>query len=159
MAFVVAALAVAASANSIDNGFTYDDVYLIARPPRLHTLAGWWRDFAHTYWPEDAGGDGYRPLTIIAYRLEWAIGAGNPMPFHAVNIALHVAGSVAVFWLGCAVLPLAAAFIAGAIYAVHPVHVEAIANVVGQSEMWVAFLLALAAAVYLHGRLAGPITK
>jgi hypothetical protein len=159
MAIVVAVLALAASASSLGNGFTYDDVYLIQRTPRLHTLDGWWRDFAHTYWPEDAGGDGYRPLTIIAYRLEWAIGGGSPLPFHVANVALHVAGAVAVFWLGCAVLPLAAAWIAALLYAVHPVHVEAVANVVGQSELAVAFLTALSMAVYLHGRLAGPISK
>jgi len=159
LAIAIAVLALAASASSLGNGFTYDDVYLIQRPPRLHTMDGWWRDFAHTYWPEDAGGDGYRPLTILAFRLEWALGGGSPMPFHAVNIALHVAGAVAVFWLGCAVLPLAAAWIAAALYAVHPVHVEAIANVVGQSELAVAFLLTLATAIYLHGRLAGPVSR
>jgi len=159
LAIVIAALALAAAASSLGNGFTYDDVYLIQRPPRLHTLDGWWRDFAHTYWPEDAGGDGYRPLTILAFRLEWAIGSGSPLPFHIVNVALHVAGAVAVFWLGCAILPLAAAWIAAALYAVHPVHVEAIANVVGQSEMAVAFLLALAMGLYLHGRRAGPVSR
>jgi hypothetical protein len=159
MALVIAALAVAASASSLGNGFTYDDVYLIQRPERLHSMDGWWRDFAHTYWPEEAGGDGYRPLTILAYRIEWAIGGGSPLPFHIVNAALHVAGAVSVFWLACAVLPLAAAWIMAALYAVHPVHVEAVANVVGQSEMAVAFLMALAAALYFNGRLAGPISK
>jgi hypothetical protein len=155
----IAALALAASANSVVNGFTYDDIYLIQRSTRMHTLAGWWREFAHTYWPEDAGGDGYRPLTIIGYRIEWALGGGSPMPFHAANIGLHVAGAVAVFWLFCAVAPAGAAFIGAALYAVHPVHVEAIANVVGQSELAVAFILALATALYLHGRRAGPLGR
>ncbi len=159
MAAAVAAAALAASASSLGNGFTYDDVHLIQRPARLHTMDGWWRDFVHTYWPEDAGGDGYRPLTIIAYRIEWALGGGSPLPFHIANVSLHVAGAVAVFWLGTAVLPLAAAWIAALLYAVHPVHVEAIANVVGQSELAVAFLTALSMAVYLHGRLAGPVSK
>jgi tetratricopeptide (TPR) repeat protein len=159
LATMIAALALAASANSVGNGFTYDDVYLIERAPRMHTLAGWWREFAHTYWAESAGGDGYRPFTIIAYRLQWALGNGGPLPFHATNIALHVAGSVAVFWLVCALLPVGAAWIGAALYAVHPVHVEAIANVVGQSELAVALLLALAAGLYLHGRRAGPITR
>ena len=158
LAAAIAGLALAASANSVTNGFTYDDIYLIQRSPRLHTMAGWWREFAHTYWPEDAGGDGYRPFTIIAYRIEWALGSGSPLPFHATNIALHALGSVAVFWLACAALPLAAAWITAALYAVHPVHVEAIANVVGQSELAVAFLLALSVAVYLHGRRSGPLT-
>jgi len=158
LALVVLGLALAASANSVHNGFAYDDIYLLARSPRMHTFAGAWREFAHTYWPEDAGGDGYRPLTIIAFRAEWALGAGAPMVFHAVNIALHAITAVVVFWLATALLPLAAAWVAGVIYAVHPVHVEAIANVVGQSELWVALLTSLAMALYVHGRRAGPLT-
>lgn len=155
LALSVAGLALAAAANSITNGFAYDDVYLIQRSPRMYTLDGWWRELAHTYWPEPAGGDGYRPLTIIAFRLQYTLGSGSPLPFHVANIALYVAGTVAVFWLTCAVLPPAAAWIAAALYAVHPVHVEAVANIVGQSELWVALLSALAAAIYLHGRRAG----
>jgi hypothetical protein len=158
LALVIAALALAASANSLRNGFAYDDIYLIVKAARMHSFAGWWREFAHTYWPEDTGGDGYRPLTIIAFRAQWAIGGGAPIVFHAVNIALHTVTSVAVFWLAGGVLPLAAAWIVAALYAVHPVHVEAIANVVGQSELWVALLVTLAMGLYVHGRAAGPIT-
>ena len=61
LAIAIAVLALAASASSLGNGFTYDDVYLIQRPPRLHTLDGWWRDFAHTYWP------GMQAATAIAH--------------------------------------------------------------------------------------------
>ena len=158
LALVIAALALAASANSISNGFAYDDVYLLVKSARMHSFAGWWREFAHTYWPEDSGGDGFRPLTIIAFRAQWAIGGGAPIVFHAVNIALHTITSVVVFWLACGLLPLAAAWVVAALYAVHPVHVEAFANVVGQSELWVALLMCVAMGLYVHGRIAGPIT-
>ncbi|HJQ20541.1 MAG TPA: hypothetical protein VJ867_09355 [Gemmatimonadaceae bacterium] len=157
LALGILVLALAAGATSWHNGFAYDDVYLIAKSARMHTLAGWWREFAHTYWPEDSGGDGYRPLTILAFRLEYAIGAGKPLVFHAVNIALHAATSVAVFWLATALLPLGAGWIAGALYAVHPVHVEAVANIVGQSELWVALLTTLSMALFVHARRAGPL--
>jgi len=159
LAAAIAGLALAASANSVVNGFAYDDVYLIQRSTRMHTLDGLLREFARTYWGGESGGDGYRPLTIIAFRLEWALGGGSPLPFHVVNIALHLAGAVTVFWLMTAVLPRAAAWIAGALYAVHPVHTEAIANVVGQSELAVALSLALGTGLYLHGRNAGSVSR
>lgn len=158
LALLVCGLALAASATSIGNGFAYDDVYLIARSPRMHSFAGAWREFAHTYWPEQSGGDGYRPLTIMIFRAEWALGGGNPLVFHVTNVALHALTAVVVFWLATALLPLAAAWIAAALYAVHPVHVEAIANVVGQSELWVALWLALAVGLFVHGRRGGPVT-
>ncbi|MEX2152116.1 MAG: tetratricopeptide repeat protein [Gemmatimonadaceae bacterium] len=159
LASTIGILALMASANSVTNGFTHDDVHLILRPARMHGLAGWWREFGHTYWPENWGGEGYRPLTIIAYRLQWTLGDGNPFVFHALNVALHVATSVAAFWLADALLPVAAAFAAAALYAAHPVHVEAIANVVGQSELWVVFLATVATGLYVHGRAAGAITR
>lgn len=156
LALSIAALALAASANSIANGYAYDDVTLIAQAARVHSLDGWWREFGRTYWPE---GDGYRPLTVLAWRAQWAFGGGAPAVFHATNVALHAATTVAVFWLGGAVLPVAAAWIAAALYAVHPVHTEAIANVVGQSELAVALLVVVALGLYVHGRLVGAVSE
>lgn len=159
LALAIAVLALAASANSLSNGFAYDDVYLLVKNRgRMHTLVGVWREFAHTYWPERQGGDGYRPLTIIAFRLEWALGGGGPSVFHTANVVIHTLTAVAVFWAACGMLPLAAAWIAAALYAVHPVHAEAIANVVGQSELWVALLVTIAVGLYVRGRAAGPLT-
>ena len=155
---IIALLALAASGNSITNGFAYDDNYIIVKDPRTHAFAAWWRDFKQTYWASIWGGDGYRPLTTSVFRVQYVLGGGSPMPFHAVNIVLHVAASVLVFWLAYAALPFAAAWLAAALYAVHPVHVEAIANAVGQSELWVALLLVGAVGLYVHGRAAGRIT-
>jgi hypothetical protein len=154
----VGALALAASLNSVANGFAYDDVYILEKAGR-HSLGGWWRDFATTYWPRSMGGDGYRPLTVIAFRLQWVLGGGSPAVFHAVNVALHTLTATLVFWLATGVLPVAAAFVAAALYAVHPVHVEAVANVVGQSELVVALLVTIAVGLYVHGRAAGPLTR
>jgi hypothetical protein len=115
-------------------------------------MDGWWRDFATTYWPRSMGGDGYRPLTVIAFRAQWLLADGKPQLFHAVNVVLHVVTAVAVFGLVASVLPSAAALVAAALYAVHPIHVEAIANVVGQSELIVALLITLAVTLYVRAR-------
>ena len=157
-ASVVVALALAASANSIANGFAYDDNYLLVKLERTHSLAGWWSDFGRTYWPVEWGGDGYRPLSSIVYRLQWVLGDGSAAVFHSVNVALHTATSVAVLWLAAGVLPFAAAVVVAALYAVHPVHVEAIANGVGQSELWVALLVVVAVSLYVRGRAAGRVS-
>lgn len=149
----VAALALLASANSIGNGFVYDDVALIATPERLHSWDRWWTEFERTYWPD---GDGYRPFTMLFWRAQWWLFGGAAAGFHAVNIALHVTGALAVLRLARALLPLAAAFAAAALYAVHPVHTEAIANVVGQSELMVAVAIVWATGTYVRARAEGP---
>jgi hypothetical protein len=139
----------------IHNGFTYDDVEVIRNNGEVHTLHRWWTLFAHSYWPRAYGGDGYRPLTMLAFATQWVIGGGAAWVFHATNIALYGAVTIAVFWLVSLVLPTAAAWLVAALFAVHPVHVEAVASTVGQSEIWVALLLVPAMAIYLRRRLTG----
>ena len=139
----------------IHNDFTYDDVEVIKRNAEVHTLHHWWMLFAHSYWPRAYGGDGYRPLTMIAFATQWMIGGGAAWVFHATNIALYGAVTIAVFWLASLLLPTGAAWLVAALFAVHPVHVEAVASTVGQSELWVALLLVPAMAIYLRRCLAG----
>lgn len=153
----VVLLAVLSSAIGIVNQFTYDDHYIIEVSSTVHTLHRWWTGFAASYWPKNAGGDGYRPLTILAYKIEWAIGHGSPVLYHAVNILLYAAASLLVYAIARRMLPLAAAWLAGALFAVHPVHVESVANVVGQAELLVAVAVLGATLLYLRDRAHGPL--
>jgi hypothetical protein len=153
----VALLALASSAVGVMNGFTYDDVYVIERNPLMKYLHDWWHVFRLSYWPKALGGDGYRPLTILAFRIEGVVGHLNPAVYHATNIALGVVASLLVLSVGRRILPFWAAFVAAALFAVHPVHVEAIANVVGQSELLVATAILAAVSLYLRDRLAGEL--
>ncbi len=158
LAASIALLALAASATGLHNLFAYDDVYVIQNDGRVQTLVHWWRLLGDTYWSKAWGGDGYRPLTTLGFALQWAVGHGSPLLFHAVNVALYMAMCVAVFWIMTAVLPKAPAWIASALFAVHPVHVEAVANVVGQSELTTGLLLCLAMGLYIQGRQRGPLS-
>lgn len=154
----IALLAFAASATGLPNQFAYDDVYVIQKDARIHSLVHWWHLFADSYWSKTWGGDGYRPLTILGFAVQWAIGHGSPLVFHIVNVALYMAMCVAVFWLLTGILPSVPAWIASALFAIHPVHVEAVANVVGQSELTVGLLLTLAMGLYIYGREQGPLS-
>jgi protein O-mannosyl-transferase len=154
---MIALLALVSSGLGVLNRFAYDDVYVIEQNPIVHTLRASYRLFAMPYWPIQWGGDGYRPLTMLAFRLEWAIGHGAPVVFHAANILLYIVTSVLVFWLARRLLPLTFAWLAAALFAVHPVHVEAVANVVGQSELLVACALVGATLIYLRERQRGQL--
>lgn len=153
LALLLVALVFISSGNGLRNGFTYDDVYIVQKNGIVHSLAHWWRLFKYTYWPRFYGGDGYRPITMLAFTTEWVIGHGAAWVFHATNLLLYAAISIAVFWLASALMPLWAAWLAAALFAVHPVHVEAVANVVGQSELSVALLLMIAVGIYVRRRL------
>jgi hypothetical protein len=148
----VALLALAACVTSIGHDFTYDDRYVIMMNERVHTLRGFWRLFAQSYWPPKYGGDGYRPMVILMFAVQWAVGGGAAWLFHLVNILLAVATALGVYWMALALLPPAGAWLAAALFAVHPVHVEVTGNMVGQAELLVALPLAVAMGLYLRWR-------
>ena len=156
-AAAIVALAFAASATSIDNGFTYDDRVIVAENERIHALGNVPRLFADTYWTEKNGAAAYRPVTLAAFAAQWAAGGGAPRIYHAVNVLLYAAVCLAVLALAGRILPPAAAWIAAALFAVHPVHVEAVGNIVGQAELIVALAAAAAVTLYLRDRQRGSL--
>ncbi|MEP6473106.1 MAG: hypothetical protein ABJC74_05255, partial [Gemmatimonadota bacterium] len=156
LGLAIAALAVAASITGLNNGFVYDDQAIIVGNAHVHTLAGLAHRFIEPYWPADRGSGLYRPLTIVLFALQWAVGGGTPWIFHFVNLLLYAGLSVAVFGLARRILPEMAAVVAAALFAVHPVHVEAVANGVGQSELTAALAVVVAVTLYLQWRKTQP---
>ncbi|MEP7000678.1 MAG: hypothetical protein ABI969_09380 [bacterium] len=148
----LALLALAATATTIGHDFTYDDRGVIFENDRVHSLSHLPRLFIETYWPAKYGGDGYRPIVTSLFTLQWVAGRGTPWIFHLVNILLAVAVTLAVYWCAIAILPTLGAWVAAALFAVHPVHVEVTGNVVGQSELIVALCLSLAVGLHLRRR-------
>jgi hypothetical protein len=152
---LVVLTAVAASVSGLGNGFAYDDVHAVEQNERLHSLADPGRFFTETYWPPGkftGGATLYRPLTSLAFALQWAAGGGGPRLFHAVNIALYLATCLALWWVAATLLAPGAALAAGMLYAAHPVHVEAVANTVGQSELWTNLFCLIAVGVFVRHR-------
>ena len=157
MLFVVVA-GVLASITGLRNGFALDDVEVIIRNPLLHTLASPWRLFQTTYWRPEMGATLYRPLTLFSFAIQWVIGGGSPLPFHITSIALYACLSAAVYRFAKLLVSPVAALGAALIFAVHPVHVEAVANIVGQAELWVALVLVMLVTWYVEIRRSGAIS-
>lgn len=154
-AVLVACIALAASITGLHNGFAYDDRWIIAENARVHTLRAPWHLFRETYWPNARGAALYRPMVILVYALQWAVGGGRPLVYHLVNISLYVTLCVMVYWLALQLLPRVAATSAAALFAAHPVHVEAVGNAVGQAELWAACVVLAATALYVRARREG----
>ena len=151
----IALLSVLASFTSLANGFTYDDGYIIAGNDRVHSFKYLGNLFVESYWGPDSPAGGYRPLTLVAFLVEWVVGGTRPIVFHAANILIYTLAALAVLSLARRCMPLAAAWIAAALFAVHPVHVESVANVVGQAELIVALACTAAVALYIRERSLG----
>lgn len=149
----VAAVALVAYANSLGNGFAYDDNLIVTASPVV-TEGRMSEALLGPYWygaPE--GGGLYRPVTLGSFVAEWQAWGGSPLGFHAVNVVAHVVVCLLVLALLTTLVPLVPALAGSILFAVHPVHAEAVANVVGRGEMYAAIPYLSACLVFLHPRL------
>jgi protein O-mannosyl-transferase len=144
-AAVAAFLAIAVSANSLSNGLVYDDRTVVARNEAVRHPFGW-RTLLLSSWEPDAQTIiTYRPLTTWTFALNWAAHGDRPFGYHLVNVLAHAGVSALVVALAAAFgLSATAAGLVGALFAVHPIHTEAVANVVGRAEILAAGLTLLA---------------
>jgi Flp pilus assembly protein TadD len=87
----------------------------------------------------------YRPVTVLTFAVNEAVAPGNAAGFHLVNVLLHAGVTVLVYWLGIELFAARTALIAAVLFALHPLHTEAVTSIVGRAELLVAFfgLLAL----------------
>ncbi|HET9709179.1 MAG TPA: glycosyltransferase family 39 protein [Gemmatimonadales bacterium] len=129
----VGASAFIANLPSLWNRFALDDIYIVVLDPLVRAPSGLWRAFGASYWAGNFNTTVYRPLTVATYALDWMV--GSPIWFHFVNVVWHVAATLLVAHLARRWAGDAAALIAGVLFAVHPVHVEAVANIVGRNEL------------------------
>jgi protein O-mannosyl-transferase len=149
-AVIVALVGGLAYANAIANRFTLDDDTVIAKNDLVRHLSSVWRAFALPYWPVVTPAGQYRPLAIASFAVDWAVSGGSPHWMHFVNVMWHVLACVLV-WRLLRQLVASGPALAGALFfALHPVHVEAVANTVGRCEVMAAVFVV--GAVLAHRR-------
>jgi len=149
-AVVVAAVAIVTYLNSVGNAFALDDNYIILMNPRVHQLQDQAAIWLTPYWPNFGEMLGlYRPLAIFGYAVQWSLGNGDPALFHSVSVALHATVSLLVLALLLRLVRPGSALFGALLFAVHPVHTEVVANVVGQAEMMSAAAVLAAAILYV----------
>ena len=146
----VVALAVMAYLNALRNGFVLDDIPIIVENPLVRDLGNVPTIFGTNYWDRGGArvvGDStlYRPLTVTSYAVDFALWELSPVGYHATNVVLHAAATAVVMLVSVEVLgSAAAAFAAASIFAVHPIHTEAVTSVVGRAEILATLLFLLA---------------
>jgi protein O-mannosyl-transferase len=142
---LVVVLACAVYAQTVRYDFTFDDVLVIVRRPLFHDIGDWRNILGASWWTNKTL---YRPLTALTFAANWSLGHGSPHPFHVFNVLLHAATCALVLLLARRVLGTRAGLVAALLFAVHPVHVEAVANVVGRAEVLSTLFAVLAVLCY-----------
>lgn len=154
----VALVAVVVYLNSLGNGFAYDDESIIKYREAVHSLRNVWELVRIEYWPTLLESGLYRPLTLLTFAVEWTLWNGSPFGFHLTNVVLHAAVTALVALFLLRLFPWWAALAGGLVFAVHPIHTEAVANVVGRSELLTALFALAASVVYMQAVREGGIS-
>jgi hypothetical protein len=137
--WISAAVAVLVHVGALDNEWAFDDQPILPENTNARSMDAAFGAFFDTYWPEDAGQ--YRPAIVLSYALDRELTLHNPVWSHGVNIVLHgIVTALFVMVLMAWMKPIAG-LASGLVFAVHPVHVEAVAGVVGRAELVVGALL------------------
>jgi len=95
----------------------------------------WTNDFWGTPIGSSNSHGSYRPLCVASFRLNHWTGGLDPRGYHAANVLLHCAVTYLVYTLYRTLLPRRGPAAAAAVFAVHPVHAEAVAGVVGRADL------------------------
>ena len=106
---------------ALHGGFVWDDDVHISINPALRSLRGLWE-----IWFKPGATCQYYPLSFTAFWVGYHLWGLNPVGYHVQNVLLH--GLVAILlWQVLERLKIRGAWLAGAIFALHPVCVMSVA--------------------------------
>ncbi len=146
-------LAIMVGTFTIDGNFVQDDKAAIVANPLVVKEAIPWSEFLRRdSWgfPVQGGVCVWRPLLPMIWRMVWAIQPGTPLFFRLFTAMLHLMATGMVLLLGHRLFREGGiAWLAGALFAVHPIHAEALGEVVCQADILAALLGLLAVTIAL----------
>jgi tetratricopeptide (TPR) repeat protein len=128
---------------ALNGGFIWDDNFHVTTP-ELRSLHGLWR-----IWFEVGATAQYYPLLHSAFWVEHRLWGDAVMGYHLTNVFLH-AGAACLVVAIMRKLALPGAWLAGFVFALHPVCVESVAWISEQKNTLSAVFYLGAALVYLH---------
>jgi protein O-mannosyl-transferase len=167
--------------NTLFNEFVYDDSSQVLKNYWIRDVRNLPKIFAKSVWAFQSApvvSNYYRPIMNVLYMVNYHLFGLKPWGFHLVNVLFHAGASVLVFLitarLGAGSFPdpspsplargrtlglLSLPFIAALLFAVHPVHTEAVAWVAGLPDLSFTFFFLLSFALYIRSTMEQPVHK
>jgi tetratricopeptide (TPR) repeat protein len=132
-----------AYANIYGNAFLWDDLDFIVRNYEIRSLSPLGKFF------HSASTIPQRPVMNLSFAVDYRLWGLNPAGYHLTQVLLHTLNSLFVFLLLYRLFSSrGAALIAGLLFALHPVHSEAVTAFLGRSELLMTFFCLLSVGAF-----------
>ncbi|XP_030581130.1 protein O-mannosyl-transferase TMTC1 [Archocentrus centrarchus] len=153
---VLAALCVLCYSNSLRGELVHDDVWAIINNPDVRPGSSLRNILSNDFWgkrmADNTSHKSYRPLCILTFKLNILLGGMTPLYFHIVNMCLHCAVTCLLMYTcqRCVFENNRLAFITALLFAVHPIHTEAVSGIVGRADVLACLLFLLTFLSYIR---------
>lgn len=136
----LAVLVIGMYINCAGNDFVFDDESVVVGNQSIQSL----ENIPHFFTAQEGFhkviGKYYRPLVLVTYTLDYTFWGLKPVGFHLTNIVFHLIATLLLFRI---LLYLSeqyengkmGAFLGAVIFAVHPVHTEAVSWISGRTDL------------------------
>jgi hypothetical protein len=136
---------------SLKGPFLWDDEALVVTNSFIRD----WRlipsFFSFSAWPTEDAHSFYRPVQMISYAFDYSFWKLNPFGYHLTNVALHVGiGILLFFFIQLIVRNYFSAWMSSLLFAVHPLHTEAVSYISGRADLLAAFFILLTMIFYWY---------
>jgi protein O-mannosyl-transferase len=146
---LLAGVAILVYVNVLRNGFTLDDgIYVLgSKAVTSFNLKGLFEPLAYN--------NVFRPLTFFSFAVNWWLNGAKPIGYNVVDLLLNAAAVVLLYLVLRTLLENMPhgeiiAWVTAMLFAVHPIHTEAVASIANRSETLAAGLLFAAWLFHLH---------
>ena len=150
---IISTLSILAFWNTLDNGFVWDDQYIVVANKAIRELSlpNIWDFFTSKDVYNFAAGDIYRPLSILSYAFEYRLYGLDSTGYHLTNLIIHTLNSILVYLtIGLISKDRLIAFVTSLLFVVHPIHTEAVAWVKERDELLTLLFFLLALYFYIR---------
>lgn len=150
VALVTLVVSFALFGNSLNGDFVFDDTIVVVGNPLIKggipDVGGIFSTSYHAFQPRTGL---YRPLTILSFALNASVFGFSSLSFHVTNVVLYALGAFLLFLLVSQLVGNRAGWISLLMFLFMPIHAEAVASIVGRSEL-LALVFGLASLLAFH---------